>query len=128
MAGNKDMKTQQTHREIIIDIDIYEARLIVIISNDVDSARGKYGLEPFNADNVTSYGPDGSVLMFMDDAAKPDAYVHELFHATHMILAGRGIVFDPDSFEAFAYLHGFLYRKLSKLVGLIGNAIRKKKS
>lgn len=50
-------------------------------------------------------------------SAKPEDienFSHEVFHLTDMIMTDAGVKLSDDSNEAWAYLHGYLFKKLYK--------------
>jgi len=56
-------------------------------------------------------------IIIKDDKDVGDTLVHELFHLTQDILEYRGINFvKEDANEAYAYLIGYLFTKVEKLL------------
>lgn len=60
--------------------------------------------------------PDGSVIILLrSDMCKDVSIIaHEAFHAVEFIMERVGILHSPETSEAFAYLLGYIVKKIMK--------------
>lgn len=127
------MKFKNTEFGVSIPIDIYGAKVLLYIGNDLEKLNKFLLAEKINPLDI--YGADLSSYMDRQGFCCPfylcpliwttpenikskddlmQLMVHESFHATASILSTVGIVHCLESEEAFTYLQGFIVKELFK--------------
>lgn len=118
----------------IIPIDIYNTDLLVVVgtTEDLENAlKGHLGEEEgeeayaLMAEDISdiSLGRSallecGAVAMWMPDASDKATMAHEIFHVVTYITEKVGIRLSHDSDEAYAYLIGYITKKVNEAVNL----------
>lgn len=107
-------------------IEQYTAYIEVIFTNNlIESSRKrieKYCLPEEVVDAEIEVGArcatayPNFALFYDFDKLRIDYITHETFHLTHAVLASINSYYDYDNHEHFAYLNGYLNRKVFNLI------------
>ena len=116
----------------IIEVPIYEACVAVCCGSEKKIR--KFFLKEFEMDLVEPIledGLDGSVVTLRQENTGVPIWVivlptsvslntisHEVFHVTQHIMEHCMIDLSPDTKEPYAYLHGWLFQRVSDLLGI----------
>ena len=115
----------------IIPVDIYNTDLLLVIgtTEDLENAlKEHFGEEEgekgyaLMAEDISdiSLGRSallecGAVALWMPDASDKATMAHEIFHIATYIMEKVGIRLSHDSDEAYAYLIGYITRKINEI-------------
>ena len=113
------VSVNQTDRELLVDLKkqwssvgpgLLEAVVDHTSTQKSHTARAFMSHDPvLDLAMIRLYDCMGSALDF-------DSLVHEIFHATHHLLRNRGMSLSLKSEEAYAYLAGFMMRRVMETI------------
>jgi hypothetical protein len=112
-------------RHVVYKIPIYFGELHVFICNDSKLVNDKYKLNipeymfgAFEAICHQFHKKNGYLRYYIiiRENVTPKIIAHESVHLTNFIFKDRGINLDLDNDEPQAYLHGWIFESIYKLI------------
>lgn len=98
-----------------IKIPIYEVDLIVHQTSDWQSIFKKYGIQSENKYDAVVFEYKDKIILVLD-SIKPHVIAHEIVHIVNTVFNMCNICLDTSNDESQAYLTGFLFKKIYKLI------------
>lgn len=115
---------------LILDIGAWDARLNVVITDDINRCIESQGkIKGFNTEKYLLTNSDdydgvvitfeekeftGVAVLFIYSKMEDRVIVHETSHAAFHILDARGVELNKHTTEAFAYLEEYIFSKIKK--------------
>lgn len=118
--------------EKVIPIDIYNTDLLFVVGSkqdlkdalkkhlDMDDAEDAYDVMVGNIEDYTlgrsAYLNSGQLALWLPDASDKATLAHEIFHVACYLMEKVGIGLCHESDEAYAYLIGYITKKVDELL------------